>query len=99
MRRYISVEVDVEISDVLEEMDDDDLKLYGLRRFVSTKTTGGEFAKGFGRETPVQEAIRTACLRGDLPGFIEATRQMLDEEGIFLRTDRLLPAVREVAHG
>jgi hypothetical protein len=44
MRRYISVEVDVEISDVLEEMDDDDLKQYGLRRFVSTNATGGEFA-------------------------------------------------------
>jgi hypothetical protein len=98
MSRYVTVDAEVFAADVIEHLDDAELKEFGLRRIAAKQSDAAEFGSGFGRETPTQESIRMACLRGDLPAFIEATRQLLDEEGIFLRTDRLMPA-REMVHG
>lgn len=85
MRNYVTVEVDVDLDDVIDRLDEEDLKDLGFMKV--------------GEAGAADERIRMACLRGDRPGFIEATARLLDAKGIFLRTDRLLPAVREVAHG
>lgn len=99
MYRTVRADVEIDVEDVIGKLDDDDLKELGLRRTRPKSNETAYTPHGFGHETPVQEVIRTACMRGDLPGFIEATRQMLDEEGIFLRVDRLLAKLREPAHG
>ncbi len=96
---YRSIYVDVDLEEVVEDLDDADLKELGLVRVKSGQKIADEAPPGFGNETPVVEQIRMVAVRGDLPAFIEATRSLLDEQGIFLRTDRLLPAAREVAHG
>jgi len=102
MSLQVSTYVDIDSEDVLEALDGvSDAKLisYGLRR-CNPESRVVVVPPGFGHETPIPEQIRLDAVRGDLPAFIEHTRQLLDEEaGVFVRTDRLLAKLREVHHG
>lgn len=101
MSLQVRTYVDVDGEDVLEALSDvSDAKLisYGLKR-CNPESKVVVVPPGFGHETPIPEQIRLAAVRGDLPAFIEHTRQLLDEEGgVFIRTDRLLAKLREVSH-
>lgn len=101
MSLQVNTYVDIDDDDVIEALSDaSDAKLvkYGLRR-CSPDSRVVVVPPGFGHETPIPEQIRLAAVRGDLPAFIEHTRQLLDEEGgVFIRTDHLLAKLREVSH-
>lgn len=82
---YRSIEVEIEVEDIVEKLDADDLKQLGL---IKMAAAGGA----------ITAQIHLAAVRGDLPAFIEHTRQLLDEKmDVFIRTDRLLANLREVA--
>lgn len=98
MRHTITVDVDVDIDEILEDLGDEDLKDHGLTRIVDPKKARPGAPAGFGRETPRVDVVMQAALHGDLAAFIEATHQLLREQELFMRTDRLLAQVREVAH-
>lgn len=97
---YLHVPTSV-VLEAVEELSDAELSGYGLTRIKEGQVvTEAPPCAGFGKETPIPEQIRLAAVRGDLPAFIEHTRQLLDEEGgVFIRTDRLLAKLREVSHG
>lgn len=95
---YLHVPTSV-VLEAVEELSDTELSVYGITRIKEGQVvTDAPPCAGFGHETPIPEQIRVAAVRGDLPAFIEYTRQLLDErDDVFVRTDRLLANVREGA--
>jgi hypothetical protein len=84
---YHTVRVEVDVTDIIDELDADDLKELGLTKLAERS------------DAPITEQIRLAAVRGDVETFIECTRQLLDEKmDVFVRTDRLLAKLREVSH-
>lgn len=86
------------VLEAVQELSDAELAGYGIARIKEGQViTDAPPCGGFGHETPIPEQIRLAAVRGDLPAFIEFTRQLLDESaGVFVRADRLLAKLHQV---
>ncbi|MGS1128488.1 hypothetical protein ACVCL3_15945 [Rhodanobacter sp. UC4437_H4] len=82
----------------LADADEYTLQQLGLAKVHETEMVVRRPPPDEARQTPTIEHVITAASRGDLPEFIERARQFLDEQGVFVRTDRLLAKLREVAH-
>lgn len=90
---YVSI-LDKHVIRALADADDYTLSQLGLAKVADYQMVVRRPPPDEVYQTPIVEHMIVAAARGDIGGFVEQTARLLDEQGVFIRTDRLLDPVR-----